>query len=122
MFPDGQFKEIDTYTKNDYILAIYEVKDEGYIVKGTAYGYNTSTPIIVLIGFDLNGQTTGLAVLQEQETSGYGSRCFDDEYISEAYLHKASVNEIDTLSGATRTSEAMTRIMDAAFKAIQEVK
>ena len=52
IFPGADFKEIDGYTENDCILAVYEVKDKGYIVKATAYGYNTSSPIIVLVAFD----------------------------------------------------------------------
>ena len=111
MYPDGEFTEISGYTESEEILAVYEVKGQGYIVKGTATGYNTSTPIIVLVGFDQNGVSTGMLPLQQQETSGYGSRCFETEFSVSAYSGKSSAEEVDMLSGASRTSEALKKIM-----------
>jgi len=122
MYPDGEFTEISGYTASEEILAVYEVKGQGYIVKGTATGYNTSTPIIVLVGFDQNGVSTGMLPLQQQETSGYGSRCFETEFSVPAYSGKSSAEEVDMLSGASRTSEALKKIMEAAFTAVQEVR
>ncbi|MBR3150669.1 MAG: FMN-binding protein [Erysipelotrichaceae bacterium] len=122
MFPDGEFAEIGGYTECEEVLAVYEVKGQGYIVKGTAVGYNSSTPIIVLVGFDQNGVTTGMLPLQQQETSGYGSRCFETDFSVPAYTGKSSTEEVDMLSGATRTSDALRRIMEASFRVMEEVK
>ena len=122
MYPDGEFTEISGYTESEEILAVYEVKGQGYIVKGTATGYNSSTPIIVLVGFDQNGVSTGMLPLQQQETSGYGSRCFETEFSVPAYSGKSSAEEVDMLSGASRTREALKKIMEAAFTAVQEVR
>lgn len=122
MFPDGEFIELDNYTENDCILSVYEAKGKGYVVKATAYGYNTSTPIIVLIGFDKEGKTIGISALQQQETSGYGARCFEKAFMEDTYVNKTADDKIDTLSGATRTSSAMRKIMEAAFKAVAEVR
>ena len=60
--------------------------------------------------------------LQQQETSGYGSRCFETEFSVPAYSGKSSAEEVDMLSGASRTSEALKKIMEAAFTAVQEVR
>ncbi|MBR2578144.1 MAG: FMN-binding protein [Erysipelotrichaceae bacterium] len=122
IFPGADFKEIDGYTENDCILAVYEVKDKGYIVKATAYGYNTSSPIIVLVAFDEEGKTVALSPLSQQETSGYGSNCFEEDFIGSTYVGKTENDVIDVYSGATRTSEAMRKIMAAAFRAVQEVR
>lgn len=122
MFPDGEFIELDGYTMNDCILSVYEAKDRGYVVKAAAYGYNTSTPIIVLIGFDKDGKTIGISALQQQETSGYGARCFEKIFMEDTYVNKTAEDKIDTLSGATRTSSAMQKIMEAAFEAVSEVR
>ena len=122
IFPGGEFKEIDGYEKNDCILAVYEVKDKGYIVKATAYGYNTSTPITVLVAFDNEGKTVALSPLSQQETSGYGSNCFEEDFINSTYVGKTEDDVIDVWSGATRTSEAMRKIMAAAFRTVQEVR
>ncbi|MBR2578008.1 MAG: FMN-binding protein [Erysipelotrichaceae bacterium] len=122
IFPDGEFIELEGYSDNDYILSVYEVKGKGYIVKAAGYGYNTSTPVIVLIGFDNDGRTIGMIVLQQQETSGYGARCFEKTFIEDTYVNKTSDDMIDTLSGATRTSSVMKKIMEAAFEAVAEVK
>ena len=122
IFPGGDFREIDGYTENDHILAVYEVKGKGYIVKATAYGYNTGSPISVLVAFDEDGKTVALAPLSQQETSGYGSNCFEEDFIKATYVGKTENDVIDAYAGATRTSEALRRIMEAAFEAVKEVR
>ena len=72
IFPDSTFTEL-TYDKSDgTVLKVYRAEDAGYVVKATAVGYNASDPLIVLIGFDNDGQTVAVIPLQMQETNGYG--------------------------------------------------
>ena len=122
LFPGGEFAAVDYTDPNKTILSIYEAKGEGYLVKATATGYNTSTPIIVLIAFDTEGNTIGIETLQQQETNGFGAGCFERDFLDSTYVGKSSSDKIDALSGATKTSNAMRKILSAAFAAVEEVK
>jgi len=118
MYPNGEFAAVDYSGDDSNILGIYSVSGEGYVIKASATGYNTSTPIIVLIGFDESGTTTAIQVLQQQETSGIGSKVFEADWLNSTYVGKTSSDSIDTMSGATFSSTAMQNIMASAFEAI----
>ena len=122
LFPGGEFSLIDYSDPDKNVLSIYEAKGEGYLVKAQATGYNTSTPIIVLIAFDQEGKTIGIEALQQQETNGFGAGCFERDFLDSTYVGRTSRDTIDALSGATKTSNAMRRILSAAFTAVEEVK
>ena len=122
LFPNGEFSLIDYSDPNKVILSVYEAKGEGYVIKATATGYNSSTPIIVLVGLDREGKTIGIETLQQQETNGFGAGCFTRSFLDSTYVNKTSADKIDALSGATKTSNAMRRIMNAVFKAYEEVR
>lgn len=120
IFPDSTFTEL-TYDKSDgTVLKVYRAEGAGYVVKATAVGYNASDPLIVLIGFDNEGQTVAVIPLQMQETNGYGSRCFEENNIADLYLGRALNEDVGLLSGATLTSQAMKTAIQAAQAAIKE--
>lgn len=122
LFPNGQFSAVNYTGNNENVLAIYCVKDKGTVIKINGVGYNSSVPISVLVAFNQEGETIGLKVLQQQETNGIGSRCFEKDFIEKAYIHKKDGDRIDALAGATYTSSAMKNMMDTAFKAYREMK
>ena len=78
----------------------------------------SSTPIVALIGFDTEGTISNLIILSNQETNGYGSRCFEEEFINTAYIGKAMDEDVDMVSGATLTSTAMQNMIAAARNAV----
>ena len=117
MYPGKEFITIDYAGDDENILGIYEVSGEAYIVKVQGYGYS-STPIVALIGFDTEGTISNLIILSNQETNGYGSRCFEEEFINTAYIGKAMDEDVDMVSGATLTSTAMQNMIAAARNAV----
>ena len=117
MFPGATFETIDYTGDDESILGIYEVVDTGYVVKVEGYGYS-STPIVALIGFDYDITVLDVIILSNQETNGYGSRCFEDSFIDTAYVGKAIDEEVDMLSSATLTSTAMKNMIDSARTAL----
>ena len=117
MFPGATFEPIDYTGDDESILGLYEVVDTGYVVKVEGYGYST-TPIVALIGFDHDITVLDVIILSNQETNGYGSRCFEDSFIDTAYVGKTVDEEVDMLSGATLTSTAMKNMIDSARAAL----
>ena len=87
----------------------YNDSDEqcGYVVMNEINGYGGN--ITTLIGFDNSGNVTGLAYPETlQETPGIGMRVEENEFISRFVgKNKDSINEVDTLTGATISSTAV---------------
>ena len=121
MFPGAQFAALEMTDEKGYVQGVYEVVGEGYAVKLQTTGYNSSTPIIVLVGFDNSGVITGVLALQQQETDGFGTRVFKDENISSLYVGKGLDQMPDLLSGATVTSTAMQNAISSAQNMLKEV-
>lgn len=122
MYPGSEFEPID-YVDNDGVVSgIYSVDGKNYIFKASATGYNSSTPIIVLVGLNKDGKIDKVVALQQQETNGFGSRCFETENIKSLYIGKTNANEVDMLAGATFTSTAMKTIMANVFEAYEAIK
>ena len=113
MVPGGDFSAVDGYKDDSGLIeGIYKVDGKGYIFKLTGYGYS-STQIIFLAGLNQDGTVYGLVPLQQQETSGYGSRCFEQDYIDKLCQTAAGAS-FDTLSGASLTSGALINGLNAA--------
>ena len=83
------------------------------------------------IGVSVDGAMTGLSVLSHSETAGLGANCTTEEFQSQfvgvkgpeiAYSKtgKSAENEIDALSGATITTKALTKAVNAGLGFLQE--
>lgn len=121
MYPETEFVTIDYSDSDKVILGAYEAVDKGYVFKATATGYNGSTPIIALIGMDKKGTITNIIPLQQQETNGFGARCFEAANIKSLYKGKAIDEDVDMLAGATLTSNAMKKMCDKAKEAYTSI-
>lgn len=96
----------------------------GYIVSATSkegYGGNIS----LSVGFDMNGKVTGVSILSISETAGLGMEAKSDSFLNQyktegnaLYIVNKSDSEeginIDALSGATITTNAVTKAVNAA--------
>ncbi len=119
IFPDSDFETLDY--KNSTVKSVYKIDGKGYIVETTATGYNNNTAIDILIGFDEDGTIIAVKTLTQQETNGYGSKCFEESNIEKNYLNKTIDEDVDMVSGATLTSNAMKKMIDEARNAIKEI-
>ncbi len=119
IFPDSDFETLD-YT-NSTVKSVYKVEGKGYVVETTATGYNNNTAIDILIGFDESGTIIAVKTLTQQETNGYGSKCFEEGNIEKNYLNKKIDEDVDGVSGATLTSNAMKKMITEARAAIKEL-
>ncbi len=121
MYPGAEFTALEVSDDSGYVQGAYEVVGEGYAVKVQTTGYNSSTPIIALVGFDSEGTITGLMAIQQQETDGFGTKCFEDANIDTLYVGKALGETVDLLSGATVTSTAIQNAITAAQTVVAEL-
>ncbi len=117
---DGAFKALDgSGTVNGYIV---NVTDKA--------GYGGE--IQISVGFDLEGKVTGIEFLTINETAGLGMNALNESFRSQ-YMGKvvdeftvtksgaSADNEIDALSGATVTSNAVTGAVNCALAAVKTV-
>ena len=94
----------------------------GYVVMNEISGYGGS--IITLIGFDNDGNVTGVAYPETlQETPGIGMRVVENDFINRFIgKNKDAINDVDTLTGATISStavkESVALAADCVVKAI----
>ncbi len=106
----------ETYTGEDAnIRAVYK-GETGYVVQTVTYGYAGN--ITMLIGVTNEGSVTGLQVRDMRETWGLGGEALTDWEFLAQYLNTtgdAAIGEnIDSLTGATVTSKAITRSVNSA--------
>lgn len=104
----------------------------GYVVatvSPSGYGGDIS----VAVGIDSKTNTvTGFSVLSNSETAGLGAKCTDDEFTSQfkgkeatsiEYVNGggATGNQIDAISGATVTTNAVTEAVNSALTVYADV-
>ncbi len=119
IFPGAAFKEVEYKDETGLVKGMYEAEGQGYVFKIETYGYS-STPVLFMIAFDTNGETVGFNVLSHQETNGFGSRVFEEDYTNDV-LGRTSADAYPLLSGATVTSTAVVKGIDAAKAIFNEM-
>lgn len=99
------------------VIDIYEVKTngqiQGYAVKDKSNGYKPD--VVMLVGITNDGKVKGLRVVSHAETKGIGTNALTAEYMSG--FNEKSVEEpieVDVVSGASRTSNALIRGVNIA--------
>ncbi len=118
IFPGGEFTDVtDQYIGLDetgLVDGVYEAKGQGYIFTMHGIGYN-SDGFTFITGFDNDGKIAGFKAIEQKETDGIGARCFTDggEY-EQLMTSLSTADPIPLMSGATLTSTAIQKGMDAA--------
>jgi electron transport complex protein RnfG len=127
------FKEIDISDLNDDLVvegfeAIEEDLVIGYVFKTIPKGYGGSLEVIV--GIDKSGKISGVRIGSHTETPGLGAKATEESFYSQYKNMSAnqeigvsktqkSDTEIQAISGATITSEAVTKGVNSAIKAFE---
>ena len=113
IYPGASFAAADySADETGMITGAYSAEGKGMIYKVHGVGYN-SDGFTFLLAFNEDGTVGGFQVLEENETSGFGKRCFEDDYVSQINALTAS-DTAPLLSGATLTSTAIQKGFDAA--------
>ncbi|MBR2824809.1 MAG: FMN-binding protein [Solobacterium sp.] len=113
IYPGATFKEVKDFTdESGLIQGVYEAEGKGMIYKIKNTGYN-SNGFTFLIAFNNDGTVGGYTALEHGETSGFGSRAFEGDYV-EQIKGLTSSDPVPLLTGATITTTAVQQGIDAA--------
>lgn len=122
-------------SKNQAVAEVFEgYKGDsivGYTFKTLPTGF--SGPVEVMTGIDLDGKVTGVRIGNHQETPGLGANAalpeFHSQYENKSVDSEIEVtkvdptkeNEIQAISGATITSDAVTDGVNIAINTFKEI-
>ena len=126
-----QAGDLSENTIEEVVTAVQAGEALGYVItttNGNAYGGD----ITVSVGIALDGTVTGIQFLSISETAGLGMNAarpdfyeqFNDQQVERFVVTKTGASgdgEIDALSGATITSNAVVGNVNAALAYFQEV-
>lgn len=108
LFPgssESDFVQVEYDGDSKTIQKIYQYKDEALVFSMSVSGYSEGTTFLVAI--DDQGMIVNYKGMTNGDTSGLGTRVLDDEdFINGLIGHDAS-GELDTISGATISSQAV---------------
>ena len=115
----------DTAQKIELVDEVYAAGDQGWVIMVTPSGFGGE--IEMAVGVDKSGSITGVSIIQMSETSGLGANAKRESFRSQYVGKSGSValvkqgGEIDALTGATVTSTAVTKGINAALAAAAEL-
>ncbi len=114
VMPNGKdFKELSVsdYKLPGTITNLYREESGGYIFKMVTTGY--SSGLTVMCGIDKDGKITGAVCLSSGETLGY-EKTYGENFKD---LDSSAADDVDTISGATKTTSAYKNAVKDAFSA-----
>lgn len=101
--------------EDDTIQAVYQ-GENGFVVQTCVDGY--AGEIVMLVGVEKSGKVQGLVVRQLSETYGLGGEALTDTQFLSQFLETAGDAQIgtniDALTGATVSSKAIAKAVNAA--------
>jgi electron transport complex protein RnfG len=119
IYPGAAFAAVDYSDDTGLVTGAYSAEGKGMIYKIHTVGYNADG-FDFLLAFNEDGSVGGFQVLEENETAGFGKRCFEDDYVSQINALTSS-DTAPLLSGATLTSTGIQKGFNAA-KALFEAR
>lgn len=139
VFPGATFEEVavtdeltaiaDQKDAESGLKAIYAASTGGYAIEVLPTGFNGALDVIV--GVDAEGKVVGISVISHAETAGIGTKVAGNKpnkngvgVLEQFYGRTAGAdnlftvnsgsNQVDAISGATVTTKAITRGVNAA--------
>ncbi len=120
LLPGSERFVLEPYSGEDTNVRRVHKAENGYVVETVTEGY--AGPIAVMVGVSNEGKVTGLVVRYLQETPGLGAEAMTDTEFMAQFLNtagEAAVGEnVDSLTGATVTSKAITRCVNSAVAVV----
>lgn len=107
--------EVDSLDKS--VKEVYKEDNGGYVFRLSATGY--ASGMIIMCGIDANGVVTGATCIASSETLE-AEKTYGDNFTGK---DSQSVDSVDTISGATRTTRAYKNAIKIAldsFKSLTE--
>ena len=116
--------EADAFTQVEYadgtISEVWAADNgAGYVITGSAKGYGGDVP--VMVGITAEGTISAIQVMDNDETPGVGKKVMEADFTGQ-FQGKTGSDEVDAITGATYSSNAVFEVVDAAMAAYQTVK
>ena len=125
VLPAREYSEQYYDGEEDLVSKVFMAGDEGWVISLTPSGFGGL--IDMLVGVDKSGAVTGVSIVSMSETSGLGANAARESFRSQYIGKTGSVKlkkqggDIDALTGATVTSTAVTKGVNAALAAVQDL-
>lgn len=122
------FLQVEIAGLPDAVKEVYQAENgAGYTFSITAQGYGGKGTLNLAVGIDMEGKITGTKVLSHKETVGLGSKIETDanfygQFPGQDAAYVSDIKNIDTISGATRSSNFYRLALTYAFEAFDMVK
>lgn len=123
---EGSFSQINTEL-TEGVLEVYQADNKaGYVYTVRDKGFGGK--MTIMVGISDKGEIAGVKVTAHTETPGLGTKAMTKDYLSQ-YLGKASVTrtnegdktQIDAVTGATISSNAVFRGVEASLAQFKEM-
>lgn len=116
-----------TETQAENVTALYAAMGSGaqlgWVAEVTTNGFGG--PINMVVGVDMTGAVTGVAVIKSAETPNVGTKVVGDQTVLDRFVGlggeitvNGGDNRFDAVSGATVSSKAVTAGVNAALAAV----
>ena len=121
----GGGEEVKNFSDETGTVSKVYTSDTGYAIEVNPAGFNGSITMMVGVSKDL--QVLGISIVTQTETAGLGAVCAAKTIAGESFRNqfagmsgnlavKKDGGQVDTITGATITSRAVTAGVDAALK------
>ena len=109
----GTFEEIPVEGLGlpESVTNAYKASNGGYVLRVVTGGYKPG--LTVMCGIDASGVITGTVCLSSQETLGY-EKTYGESFVG---ISGDAVDGVDSISGATKTSEGYKKALRDAYNA-----
>ena len=121
------FNKVEVEGLPEAVTEVYKAANgAGYTFSIVAQGYGGKGTLKIAVGIDMDGRITGTYVLSHEETAGLGSKittdAFQGQFPGKDAGYVSDIKNIDTISGATRSSNYFRLALTYAFEAFDLVK
>ena len=117
LLPGSTTFQPEAYAGEDATIRSVCKGETGFVIETVTAGY--ADELSMLVGVDSDGTVTGVVVTRIHETPGLGSKALTDwEFLGQFLYRDEAVTvgtDVDALTGATVTSKAVARCVNAAI-------
>lgn len=123
VLPAGSYEPLPCHKEG--ITALYQADDLGYVVRLEAGGFGGA--IDMMVGVHTDGTVSGISIISHGETASLGANCTREDWRSQfaGLSGELAVDkdggQVDSLTGATVTSRAITEAVEQALNVVKEV-
>lgn len=108
------FNEIKVDGVEGLLLAAEDTSGSGYVFKTQSKGFGGAYQ--VMVGISADGLVTGAKLLDNKETPGLGNKTGMPSFTTQFVGKDSSLEGIDTITGATVSSNAFVSAVSIAFQ------